>query len=553
MKANYQRKNNMKPIVLIILDGFGIGPKYAGNAINLANLKFYNYLISNFPSSVLQASGEAVGLPKDEDGNSEVGHLNLGAGRIVFQDLPRINMAIADGSFFQNKAFFDAALHVKKNNSALHLIGLIGSGGVHSNIEHLFALLHFAKKNDVKKVYLHLFTDGRDSPPTSASTYLQQIENEIKKNQIGEIVSLIGRYYAMDRDKRWDRTLRAYELLTKGKGEIYKSPSEAIKAAYLANETDEFVPPSVIEGRTQMQDSRIKDNDAVIFFNFRIDRPRQLTKMFVLENFNQESVRKSDYDPFTERYFKKMLVTETDMTPVPDRGKAVNNLFFVTMTEYDKNLKCVVAFPSEKINEPLGRVISDNNLKQLHISESEKEKMVTYFFNGLRDDPFPGEERIIVSSPQVSTYDEKPEMSALEITETLIQKVKNNGYAFSVVNFANPDMLGHTGNIEKTIFALQKIDECLASIFRVVVEEIGGTIIVTADHGNCEEMIDQEGNIDTKHSIYPVPFILAGNEFKNVKLRNGVLGDVAPTILKIMNLQEPEEMSGHNLIIQGTQ
>jgi 2,3-bisphosphoglycerate-independent phosphoglycerate mutase len=537
----------MKQTVLIILDGFGIGPKYAGNAVNLAKMQFYKFLTENYPNSSVAASGESVGLPKGEDGNSEVGHLNLGAGKIVYQDLPKINMSIADGSFFNNQAFLEAIIHANKNNSSLHLMGLIGSGGVHSNIEHLFALLHLARKNNVKKVYLHLFTDGRDSPPSSALTYLKQVEKEIANNKIGEIASIIGRYYAMDRDKRWDRTLAAYNLLTKGVGKTYKNVSEMIKEAYRQNQTDEFIEPSVITSGNG-QESRIKDNDAVIFFNFRIDRPRQLTKMFVLENFNDESVKKSDYDPYTERYYKKMLIKESDQIKIPEREEKIKNLFFTTMTEYDKNVKCAVAYPGEKILNPIGQVFSDLKLKQLRIAESEKEKMVTYFFNGLRDDPFPLEDRIIISSQKVATYDQKPEMSANEITDTIIEKAKTQKYHLIVVNFANPDMLGHTGNIEKTIEGLTVLDMCLEKIYKEVIENQKGTIIITADHGNCEEMVDQEGNIDTKHSTYPVPFVLIDDSYKKIKVKNGVLGDIAPTILHILNIKKPEEMTGQNLI-----
>ncbi len=539
---------NNSPIVLLILDGFGQGPQYAGNSIYLAKMDFYEFLLANYPNSKLQAAGEAVGLPKGEDGNSEVGHLNLGAGRIVYQDLPRINMSIADASFFHNEAFLNAIAHVKKNDSALHLVGLIGSGGVHSNIEHLFALLHLAKKNDLKKVYLHLFTDGRDSPPTSALIYLKQVENEIKNNQTGEIASIIGRYFAMDRDKRWDRTFKAYDLLVKGKCFMYKNPEEAILAAYERGETDEFIQASIIANeKGEYLHSRIKNHDSVIFYNFRVDRPRQLTKMFVLPVFSQEAVAKSDYDPYTERYFKKGLIEEVK-TVVPDRGEALKDLFFTTMTQYDRNLNCEVAFALEKIKNPLGKVLDDNKLEQLHMSESEKEKMVTYFFNGLRDDPFSGEERIIVSSPQVTTYDLKPEMSAPEITETFLQKIKNNNYTFSVVNFANPDMLGHTGNIEQAIVALKTVDKSLSEIYNLVVEELGGTIIITADHGNCEEMIDKDGNIDTKHSIYPVPFVFVNKNLKNSKASDGVLGDVAPTILNLLGIGKPDEMTGRNLV-----
>jgi 2,3-bisphosphoglycerate-independent phosphoglycerate mutase len=540
----------MNQSAIIILDGFGIGPKYAGNAVNLANMKFYNYLLQNYPNSALEASGEAVGLPKEEDGNSEVGHLNLGAGRIVYQDLPKINMSIADGSFFNNQAFLEAIFHAQKNNSALHLFGLIGSGGVHSNIEHLFALLHLSRKNNLKKVYLHLFTDGRDSPPSAALTYIKQIDKEISSNQTGEIASLIGRYYAMDRDKRWDRTMLAYNLITKGEGKVFKTAEEAIKNAYTLNQTDEFIQPSVISKDGDIQKSRVKDNDAVIFFNFRIDRPRQLTKMFVLDTFTEESVQKTDYDPYTEKYYKKMMIKDVNRTPVPERKNKVNNLFFTTMTQYDKNLNCAVAFPSEQIKNSLGEVFSKLKLKQLRISESEKEKMVTYFFSGLRDNLFLLEERIVVPSQQVPTYDQKPEMSAEGITDAFITKIKENSFSLFVVNFANPDMLGHTGNIEKTIEALQVVDKSLEAIYHELVETQGGTMIITADHGNCEEMIDQEGNIDTKHSTFPVPFVFINNVLKKAKARNGVLGDVAPTLLEFLQIQKPEEMTGQNLLIK---
>lgn len=537
-----------KIVTLLVLDGFGIGRDYGGNAIALAKMDFYNSILKEYPNSSLGASGEEVGLPKGEDGNSEVGHLNLGAGRIVYQDLPRINMSIADGSFFNNEAFLNASAHVKTNNSSLHLIGLVGSGGVHSNVEHLFALLHFARKQELKKVFLHLFTDGRDSPPSSASQYITQIENAIKNEGIGRIATIVGRYFAMDRDHRWERTTKAYDLLTQGVGFKYKTPQDAITAAYQRNETDEFIQPSVIEHNGSDASSIIKDHDAVIFFNFRVDRPRQLTKMFVLPVFDSSSVSRSDYDPYTERYYKKVLITEDIPVQIPERKHFIKNLYFVTMTLYDRHLLCDVAFPPEKVVMPLSKVIAQNKLYQLHMAESEKERMVTFFFNGLREDPFYLEERIIIASPKVSTYDLKPEMSANEITDVFLQKLSHRPYAFCILNFANPDMLGHTGNINATIEALHTIDLDIKKIKEMVVDKMDGTLIITGDHGNCEEMIDAEGNIDTKHSIFPVPFVLLNNNLKSVKVSDGVLGDVATTILYLLNIPKPQEMTGKNLI-----
>lgn len=542
-------KKKIRPAVLLILDGFGLAQSNAGNAISLAKMEFYESLKEHFPFCALSASGEAVGLPKGEEGNSEVGHLNLGAGRIVYQDLPRINLSIADGSFFTNSAFLSAVKHTKIYNSSLHLIGLVGSGGVHSNIEHLFALLHLAKKNGIKKLFLHLFTDGRDSPPTSAPSYMSQIESEIKKNSIGKIVSIVGRYFAMDRDSHWDRTQKAYNLLTSGEGERAKEIRFAIEKAYNRGETDEFISPTALgKNENEIHESRIQDNDAVIFFNFRIDRPRQLTKMFVLPHFDKEAVSKSDYDPFTERYFKKMLIKQNENVIIPERKVNLTNLFFVTMTQYDRHLAAVPAFHLEKVANPIGQVLAVNKLNQLHLAESEKEKMVTYFFNGLRRDPFENEDRIIISSLQVATYDLAPQMSALEITHMLKSRFEYKKYDFTVINFANPDMLGHTGNINKTIEGLKTIDLCLKEIYDFVVTKMRGAIFITADHGNCEEMIDENGNIETSHSSNPVPFLAIAPDFVGKKMIDGVLADVAPTILNAMMIDKPEEMTGRNLL-----
>jgi len=533
-----------KPVVLIILDGWGIAPAGPGNAITLAKTPTFNQLWSAYPRTLLIASGEAVGLPRGEDGNSETGHLNLGAGQVVFQDLPRINMSIADGSFFQIPAFKAAAEHAKKNNSSLHLLGLVGSGGVHSSLEHLFALLHFTKDYGLNNVWLHLFTDGRDSPPSSAEIYLTNIQEIIEKVGTGKIATLCGRYFAMDRDYRWERTQKAYNLLVLGEGGNTKSPIEAARKSYQNGKTDEFLEPVVVD-----KNGLIKDNDAVIFFNFRIDRPRQLTKAFVIPNFETMEIKKPAFDPFAERYGLRQYQLP-EQTTTFKRKKILNNLFFVTMTEYEEGLPAQVAFPPEAVKLPLARILSEKGLRQFHLAETEKERFVTYYFDGQREDPFPGEDRVEIPSPNVSTYDKKPEMSAYQITDELIKKVKANIYDFTVVNFANPDMVGHTGVLQAGIKACEVVDECLGKIINTVTN-LGGSCVVSADHGNVEEMINlQTGEADTEHSINPVPFIIVDKRFNQGGrfLPKGILADVAPTVLGIMGIEKPELMTGRNLL-----
>jgi len=534
----------MKPLVLIILDGWGLAPEGPGNAVSQAKIPNFSSYWSSFPHTKLSASGEAVGLPKGEKGNSETGHLNLGAGRIVYQDLPRINMAIADGSFFRIPAFLKAAEHVKRNNSNLHLMGLIGQGGVHSSMEHLFALLNFAKEQNLGECFLHLFTDGRDSPPNAAITFFDQVEKKINEIGIGKISTLIGRYYAMDRDNHWERTEIAYKALTEEKGIITQNFREEILKSYQKNETDEFLKPIIIKGTP-----RIKEKDAVIFFNFRIDRPRQLTKAFVIEEFERLIGQKIAFDPYTEKYLKKTYVEER-ISSIFKRGPKIKDLFFVTMTEYEKNLPVEVAFPTTIINYPLGRILSERGLRQLRITETEKERFVTYYFNGQNEHSFPGEERIIIPSANVPTYDLKPEMSAFEITETVLGKIKTGNYDFVLLNFANPDMVGHTGNLQAGIKACEAVDECLKKIVSSVFA-LGGITIITADHGNVEEMINLEtGEIDTEHSKNPVPFIVVGKMFlgKPTVLPVGILADVAPTVLSLLEIPIPSAMSGRKLI-----
>lgn len=532
-----------KPVILIVLDGWGLAPEGPGNAVTLAKTPNFISYWNSFPHTKLQASGQAVGLPKGEKGNSETGHLNLGAGRIVYQDLPRINMSIADGSFFKFPAFLDAAKHVRENHSNLHLMGLLGQGGVHSSIEHLFALLRFAKDQGIANVYLHLFTDGRDSPPKAAPLYISQVSDKIAELGIGKIATIIGRYYAMDRDNRWERTEIAYQALVNGKGEIVDDFNFAINDAYKKEESDEFLKPLIMKDTP-----RIKANDAVIFFNFRIDRPRQLTKAFVLTEFEEIVGKEQAFDPYTEKYYKKTQIEEP-IAKVFQRGPKISNLFFVTMTEYEKNLPAKVALSPVILSLTLGGILSERGLKQLRITETEKERFITYYFNGQNEKAFPQEDRVTVPSAKVATYDIKPEMSAFETTETVIKKI-NEGYDFILINYANPDMVGHTGNLQAGIKACEAVDVCLGKLVNAV-KNIGGVAIITADHGNVEEMINLEtGEIDTEHSNNPVPFIVVGQNYLNrfEMLPTGILADVAPTILKIMEINIPGELSGRSLL-----
>lgn len=542
-------KSKMKLIVLIILDGWGITPPGPGNPISQANLPHFNRLWYSFPHTTLAASGEAVGLPRGTDGNSETGHLNLGAGRIVYQDLPRINLSIADGNFFKREAFLEAIAHARKNKSKLHLLGLIGAGGVHSNIEHLLALLNLCKEQNFNRVFLHLFTDGRDSPPTSALTYISKTQVELDLLGLGKIASLSGRYYAMDRDHRWERTEKVYLTLTQGIGERAKSPEEVIRKSYQKGITDEFIYPTVIVGDGQPP-TTVESGDAVIFFNFRIDRPRQLSRAFVLDDFEREAKRIS-FDPLAEKYYKKTVIKLPKATLPFKRGPKIPNLFFVTMTEYEKNVPVSgVAFSPIKVELPLGKVIANHDLRQLRLAESEKERFVTYYFNGQRESPFELEDRIIIPSSKVPTYDLQPEMSAFEITEVLLKKLENRLYSFILVNFANPDMVGHTGDIAAAIKACEVIDQCLVKITRAVLT-LQGACIITADHGNIEEMINLRTNkVDTEHSANPVPFLLVSSALEGQAKtpETGLLADVAPTVLELMRIKKPSVMTGRSLI-----
>ena len=544
---NFQ--NPPKFVLLTVLDGWGMAAPGGGNAVEKAATPNMDRFWASYPHTQLLSSGEAVGLPRSEPGNTETGHLNLGAGRVVYQDLERINMSIADGSFFNNPSLMEAINHAKKNNSNLNIMGLIGAGGVHSNIEHLFALLELCKRQNFARVFLHLFTDGRDSPPTSAKTYLAKVKAVIEKEGFGKIASIMGRYWAMDRDLRWDRTQRAYLALTKGEGKIIKDCHEAVDASYAEGKTDEFIEPALIEPIVT-----IKDNDAVIFFNFRIDRPRQLTRAFIFKDFSLAN-QKLGFDPYLVKYQKKHIADERQQVQEPFmRGNPLKNIFFVTMTEYEKVLVqegAHVAFPPEIVEIPLGRIISESGYKQLRAAESEKERFVTFYFNGQRETPFPGEEKLIVPSPKVATYDLKPEMSARELTQMVLDRLHEEvGFKLVVINFANSDMVGHTGSIGAAVAACQVVDECIGILANWVLA-YDGLMLITADHGNAEEMINTvTGQIDTEHNGNPVPFIaISKNLVGRVQtLQSGILADVAPTILSVLGISIPSSMTGKNLL-----
>ncbi|MHB8482677.1 MAG: 2,3-bisphosphoglycerate-independent phosphoglycerate mutase [Nitrospiria bacterium] len=506
------------PVLLIILDGWGINPNPASNAVELARVPFYKNLLKDFPNCLMMTSGEYVGLPDGQMGNSEVGHLNIGAGRIVYQELMRINKAIHDRSFFQNKAFLSLMEQLKEGEKALHLMGLVSDGGVHSHIEHLFALLEMAKKTGLKKVFVHAFLDGRDTSPKSSLTFIQQLLDFMKQHQVGEVATVSGRYYAMDRDRRWDRVQKAYEAIVCGAGTRVSSPLEAIKQSYQKNITDEFLNPAVIT-RGKNPVSSVEDGDGIIFFNFRADRARELTRAFTSTVFNGFPRKKT-----------------------PELAQ------FVTMTQYDETFKLPCAFSPYTLNFLLGELISQLGMRQLRIAETEKYAHVTYFFNGGKETVYPGEERILIQSPKdVPTYDLKPQMSALEVTEALTAQIKTGKFQFIVLNLANPDMVGHTGSLPAAIKAAETIDHCLEKIVNTA-RSCHGTVLITADHGNLEQMVDyQTGEPHTAHTTFPVPFILISDTAYSLR-EKGVLADIAPTILEIMGIPKPSEMTGESLI-----
>jgi len=524
-----------KPLVILILDGWGVAQDSVGNAITRANLTNFNELWYSYPHATLTSAGQSVGLPEGQVGNSEVGHLNLGAGRIVFQDLLRINMSIADGTFFENAAFKAAVEHISKYGSKLHLLGLVGLGSVHSDSEHLYALLSFLAKQGVaqSRVKLHLFTDGRDSPPTSARFYINEIKSKIASTGVGQIATICGRYYAMDRDNRWERTEKAYQAICGQGTNIEKDPQEAVEKSYREGKTDEFIEPVIIVDESQVPVGPVSDSDAVIFLNYRPDRTRQLTKAFVLDDLTRQ---KTSSDEKISTF---------------QRGKKKDNLFFVTMTQYEKDLPVSkIAYEPEVVEMPISRIFSELGARQLHIAETEKYAHVTYFFNGGREQPFPKEERILIDSPKVASYDLKPEMSTPLIAQTLISKINSNVYDFIVCNFANADMVAHTGKLDATIKAVQVIDKHLGEITRIVFEK-GGGLIITSDHGNAEEMINlRTGEIDTEHNINPSPVIFVFQELRgqNTQFPQGLLADFAPSVLSLLQIPKPQQMTGRSLL-----
>jgi len=513
------KTETIKPICLIILDGWGLSEHIEGNAIRLARTPHMDNYNKIYPNTRLDVSGEAVGLPEGQMGNSEVGHLNIGAGRVVYQEFTRINKEIENGDFFKNKVLIKAIKNVKKNKSSLHLMGLVSDGGVHSHINHLKALIDLANDYKVKDLFIHAFLDGRDVPPRSAIPYLKEIDYYLKKKGIGEISSVSGRYYSMDRDNRWDRVKKSYDTLVYRIGEKFKTAADIVERSYCNNIDDEFVVPSIVRSRDE-EKAKIKSGDSVIFFNFRPDRARQLTRAFISDRFKGF-----------------------------DRGQKPPKVYFVCMTQYDKTFNAPVAFLPQKIKNTLGEVISNSNLKQLRIAETEKYAHVTFFFNGGIEKPFKREDRILISSPKVATYDLKPEMSAFEVTDAVVSKIKLKKYDVIILNYANPDMVGHTGNIDAAIKAVEAVDKCVGRVVEELITN-GGLALITADHGNAEEMIDPVDNrVITAHSTSPVPFLICNSKIKlKNKNNNFKLSDIAPTILDLLKIEKPEEMTGKSLL-----
>jgi len=531
MNENQPEIQRPKPVVLLIIDGFGIAPAGDGNAVTRAKMPNFAKFVRNYPAMSIRASGEEVGLSWGEMGNSEVGHLAIGAGRVYYQTLPRINRDIATGAFFENQAFIKAFDFAKTNNSAVHLVGLVSSGRVHSMDEHCYALLEMAKKQKFNKVFIHAILDGRDTVYNVASDFIQTLQKKIQEYGVGKIASVSGRFYAMDRDNRWDRTEKAYNAMVLGQGETATDSLEAIKASYAREIFDEqFVPTVILEDGLPV--AKIQNNDAVIFFNFRPDRMRQITKAFALP----------DFDKFPR--------------------ERLNNVFLVSMTEFEKGLPIEVAVPPNVIKNTLAEAISNAGLTQLHIAETEKYAHVTFFLNGTKEEPFPGEDRVIIPSPQVSSYDQAPAMSTYEITDRIVKEIFAEKYDFIVANFANPDMVAHTGNLEASIKADEVADECMGKLAEVILGK-GGVLLVTADHGNVEEVKNlRTDEMDKEHSTNPVPFLIIGKQFENVTAPSGevpegdlslmstigMLADVAPTVLSILKVDKPDEMTGTVLI-----
>ncbi len=506
-------------MVLCILDGWGMAPPGPGNAVALAKTPNVDRLWVSNPHGYLHASGSAVGLPHGTNGNSEVGHINIGAGKVVYQELPRIDTAITNQTFYQNETLVRTIKHAQQSNGKVHLMGIVSNGDVHGSIRHVFAILKTCSVQGLRgdQVLVHVFTDGRDTNPTSSRIFVEELQAEMERQGVGKFASICGRYYAMDRDNRWDRIKIAYELIAYGVGEKVNDIYQAIDIAHKRGETDEFIMPFVIAD-AQGNTHRVNEGDSIIFSNYRPDRAIEITKAFVLPNFDG---------------FERPLIRD---------------LVFTGLSEYEKNLPMEVAFPPEDVSLPIGRVISNKGLRQLRIAESEKFPHVTYFLNGGREAVFPGEDRIEIPSPKVPTYDLKPEMSSYEVTDEIIKRIGMETYDFIAVNFAGGDMVAHTGKIDATIRAIEVLDECVGRLYNAVASK-GGAIVFTADHGNAEELINlHTGEVDTEHSTNPVPFIFVTKNVNPRELQFGILADIAPTMLEAMGIQKPSSMTGRNLL-----
>ena len=507
----------VRPFVLVVLDGWGFSADLVGNAILQADTPHMEALMQRWPNTLVAASGEAVGLPRGQQGNSEVGHLTIGAGRVIYQPLSRINRAIADGSFFQNPVLRAAVDRARDGGGSLHLLGLVSPGGVHSHMDHALALAELARRRGLERVFVHAFTDGRDEPPMSAAGYMSAFVEDLRAVGAGRVVSVSGRYYAMDRDRRWDRTQRAYEVIVGGNGPVAADPLEYLEAQYAAGVGDEFVPPASIVGAGAAP-VRIEDGDSIVFFNFRPDRARQLSHAIV----------DRDFEAF-------------------ERSRVLERVGFVSMTEYQRSLPVRIAFPTEDVRDTLAEVIAERGLHQFHVAETEKYAHVTYFINGGRERAFPGEDRVLVPSPRVATYDTVPEMNAAAITEAVVSRVEGGDDALVVVNYANADIVGHTGDLSATIRAVEAVDHAVG---RIVAVALGRerAVLITADHGNAEQKVDRRsGAALTAHTTSPVPVILCGTAATRLR-DGGGLRDVAPTVLDAMGLPAPDAMTGRSLI-----
>lgn len=527
-----------KPLVLVILDGWGYAPPSNSNAISLARKPNYDLFLREYPNTLIHTSGRFVGLPNGQMGNSEVGHLNIGAGRVVYMDITKIDLMLENGSLFSNQVLLDAMKQAKTSGRKLHFIGLLSDGGVHSHQNHLYALLKMAKMNGCEQTFVHAFLDGRDTLPTSGAGYVEALEQKVRElGGVGKVASVSGRYYAMDRDKKWDRENLAYDAMVHGKGAggSFVDPVKGIKESYNKGVTDEFVLPFVCIDANGQPVATIDDEDVVINFNFRADRARQITRVLA---------RESGLTPDGGRNLEQWESLDQEIP----RSDLPKDLTYVCMTEYDSKFKLPVVIPPDRLNNILANVMADANMRNLRVAETEKYAHVTYFFNGGIEKPFPGEDRVLVQSPKVATYDLKPEMSAQQIAASVVKAVKDPAFDVIVVNFANADMVGHSGRIEPTIKAVETVDTCLGEVYKAI-RERGGSMIITADHGNAEQMIDPAtGGPQTAHTTNPVPFIYIAENANQFTLRpDGALQDISPTMLGIMNMQQPRDMTGHDL------